>query len=222
MRRLIYLSYFLDINTPAYGGGETFQSVPLSSMENGNSCNTSKWTFPNHTGTHIDCPRHFSPNGKTLSDYPAGFWIYSSVYLVDISPIKPRQLIDFSFFRVDSIPEKVEILFIKTGFGKFRQDSVYWESNPAFAPSLADNLRSRFSKLRVIGFDTISLSSWKERIMGREAHRAFLDHPQPILLLEDMDLSRVGFHTSFKQVIVCPLAVAQADAAPCTVLANVE
>ena len=45
---------------------------------------------------------------------------------------------------------------------------------------------------------------------------------QSILLLEDMDLSQIECNTSFLQVIVSPLLVEHADAAPCGVLAEVD
>lgn len=222
MNRWIYLSHFLDTMTPAYGGGETFQSVPVRSMEHNDSCNTAQWTLPSHVGTHIDCPRHFCLSGKTLTDFPARFWVFRAVYVLDISPIGSHQQINLASLPLESIPPDVDLLFIKTGFGKMRQDPIYWKSNPAFSPELADGLRKHFPKLRVMGFDTISLSSWTNRDLGRAAHEAFLDDHRPILLLEDMDLSQVKYSTSFLHVIVSPLLVAQADGAPCTVLAEVE
>jgi len=45
-----------------------------------------------------------------------------------------------------------------------------------------------FHILEPPGFDSISVSSFQNRMVGREAHRAFLDPKAPILLLEDIDL----------------------------------
>jgi len=222
MSRWIYLSHFLDTSTPAYGGGETFQTVFLKSMERNDSCNTARWTLPNHIGTHIDCPRHFSRNGKTLSDYPAEFWLFKSVSFVDISPVTPAQQIDMTVLQFGKILPETDLLLIKTGFGEKRSDQVYWEENPSFSSDLAEYLRKQCTKLRVMGFDTISLSSWKDRELGRKAHRAFLDTQQPIMLLEDMDFSQFESGTPIIQVIISPLPVRNADASPCTVLAEVE
>jgi arylformamidase len=222
MSHWIYLSHFLNTSTPAYGGRETFQSVVVRSMECKDSCNAARWTLPNHIGIHIDCPCHFSLNGKTLSDYTAHFWVFQSVCLLGISPIDLKQQINLATLPVESIPSDVDLLIIKTGFGKMRQDPKYWNDNPAFSPDLADGLRKHCPNLRLMGFDSISLSSWINRDLGRQAHTAFLDSPQPILLLEDMDLSQIESNTSFLQVIVRPLLVEHADAAPCTVLAGVD
>ena len=90
-----------------------------------------------------------------------------------------------------------------------------------FSPNFAVALRSCFPELRVLGFDSISLSSFAHRKIGREAHKTFLDHHRPILLLEDMDLCMVDNIITLKQVIVAPLRVDGADGAPCTVFANI-
>lgn len=222
MSRWIYMSYMLNEQTPAYGNGETFSSKPLSYMERGDSCNTANWNLPNHIGTHIDFSRHFVVKGKTLNDYPASFWHFKSVHLVFTPKVEPGRVIGPDDLRITSIPKETELLLIKTGFGSIRHQRLYWEANPAYLPELADVLRERCLFLRVVGFDSISLSSWINRSLGREAHKAFLDHPRPILLLEDMNLLIVCEETIFRQVVVSPLSVANADGSPCTVLAEVD
>lgn len=111
---------------------------------------------------------------------------------------------------------------MKTGFSLWRDEDVYWLENPGFSPDLAENFRQAFPRLRLLGFDSISLSSYSYRALGRSAHQAFLDSEKPILLLEDMDLSSVYGDTVFNRVIVSPLLVKGADASPCTVFADVN
>ncbi|CAN2040219.1 arylformamidase [Candidatus Magnetomoraceae bacterium gMMP-15] len=221
MKQWIFLSYFLDDKTPAYGNGESFKSEIVQSINQGDSCNTVQWTFLNHIGTHVDCPYHFSRNGKKLSDYHADFWIFQKIHLLDLSPISPGKIIDLMPISINSISPEVELLLIKTGFSSKRHESIYWCKNPGFSPGLADELRINFKQLRAIGFDSISISSWTNRVLGRKAHKAFLDHDRPILLIEDMDFSSIEKNTSLEQVIVSPFQVKNADAAPCTVMAEV-
>lgn len=178
--------------------------------------------MPNHIGTHIDFPRHFAKNGKSLSDYSPEFWIMNHVHLIDVSPLAPSAIIDEALLNINDVPEDADILLIKTGFGKFRVDACYWNAGPVFMPEIADSLRRRCPNIRIMGFDTISLSSWSNREMGRAAHKAFLNHAHPILLLEDMYLLQVDRNTKFQRLIVSPLAVSHADASPCTVLAEME
>jgi len=222
MNKWIYLSYLLSDQTPVYGNGETFSVKTLSNIERGDSCNTAYWSFSNHTGTHIDFPRHFVAGGKTLSDYPASFWYFRNVSLINTPKVELGRVIGKDDLKIVSIPKDVELLLIKTGFGSVRGQRLYWEANPAYLPELAGALRERCSLLKVIGFDSISLSSWTNRALGRKTHQAFLDHSRPVLILEDLDLSMVDEKMIFRQVIISPLSVADADGSPCTVLAEVK
>jgi len=217
----IYLSHFMGPDTPFYGGDGSFQVEPLRSMEAGDPCNTCSWSFPNHAGTHIDLPLHFVHGGKRMDDYSPDFWIFHHVAVVDISGVTPGSVISSDMLDTQHIPSSVELLLLKTGFGSTRGTPAYWQAGPVFSPELADYLRSRFSHLRVFGFDAISVSSWTDRATGREAHRAFLGGDRPILLLEDMDLSLVNELQNILSVTVAPLLVAGADASPCTIIAEV-
>ncbi len=51
----------------------------------------------------------------------------------------------------------------------------FWKENYGFHPKLANFIRKNFPKVRIFGFDSISISSFTDRILGREAHKAFLD-----------------------------------------------
>jgi kynurenine formamidase len=112
---------------------------------------------------------------------------------------------------------------IKTGFSRFRNDreETYIFHNPGLAPDLGQWIRTN-TKIRMIGFDFISLSSYAHRGLGREAHLAFLaSHGyegkgiDPVLIMEDMDLSKII--ESPKQILVSPLRFERADGAPITV-----
>ena len=220
--RWIFLSYPLGEDTPTYGGGQGFRTEPDKRLDRGDSCNTSRWSLSNHIGTHIDSPRHFSAVGKTIDGYSPDFWVFSKVGMVDLNNIGEGEIITSNKLSVYDLSPDIELLLVRTGFCLRRSDPVYWEANPGFHPKVADSLRERFPRLRVLGFDSISVSSYANRPLGRETHRAFLDHERPILLLEDIDLSRANSGTNFKQVVIAPLMVKDADAAPCTVLAEIS
>ena len=67
--------------------------------------------------------------------------------------------------------------------------------------------------------DFISLTSFQNRPLGRVAHRAFLGGDRPLLLVEDMDLSRLDVHP--KKMICTPLMIEKLDGCPVTVIAEV-
>lgn len=222
MSRSVYLSYPLGRGTPSYGNKAVMEIEAISSMAGGDTSNSSRWLIPNHLGTHIDFPKHFVEGGKCADDYPASFWRFDSVAVIHTGETKPAMMIGPELIEKNGVPPKTELLIIVTGFYKFRGEPVYWRENPGFKPYLADCIRGACPEIRAIGFDSISLSSFADRPLGREAHRAFLGGPRPILPIEDMDLSTIERGTKIEDVIVAPLRVSGADAAPCTVVARIE
>ncbi len=221
MGRWIYLSYPLSPDTPAYGGEDSLKISHGKSMVKGDSCNTSYWSLSNHLGTHIDCPRHFVGNSKSVDNYSPGFWVFHCPQILDISPTKPGSLIGPHDIKMDGVSKECDLLLIKTNFCSMRDREVYWRKNPGIEPDVAPFLRENLLNLRVFGFDFISLSSFAHREIGRNAHRAFLDHPNPILPLEDVNLSQLDAGTRLETVIISPLVIESADAAACTVFAKV-
>lgn len=221
MTSWIYLSYTINQKTPLYGGQKTIKIKKDKRIENGDSCNSMKWAMSNHTGTHIDFPRHFSKNGGTIDDYQADFWVIENIGLIEIRNVKPAQILCPDDFNISSISKNTQLLLVKTGFSELRNDNIYWEKNPGIHPDVADFLRDQLPALKIVGFDTISISSYANRNLGRISHKAFLDNPNPILLLEDMSLGKVNKKLKLKRVFVQPLRISGADASPCTVIAEV-
>lgn len=205
----LYLSYFLEESTPVYGGIKNSISFQQSrSIENGDTTNNLKLCFPSHVGTHIDFPFHFSTEGKKCSDYPASFWIFNKVGFLDCSIEEVPK-------RISSLSNDIELLILKTSFGKKREEEEYWTSQPVIPAYFASLFRSEFPKLRVFGFDMISLTSKLDRAEGSKAHLAFLIN-HDILILEDMFISQL-INSPIK-VIISPLQIKSADGVPCTVI----
>ena len=53
-----------------YPGDPKPERVELSAMENGDLYNLSAFSMCAHNGTHIDAPRHFIKDGKTVDEMP--------------------------------------------------------------------------------------------------------------------------------------------------------
>ena len=213
-----YLSYYISENTPSYGNGEGIIISPDKETNKGDSCNTINLTLSNHSGTHIDLPYHFNPNGKTLNDYSPSFWQFQFVEIIDLSgKVSDCQIIEPELL-LKLKNKKTELLLIKTGYGVHRGTDRYTLTPPGLSADLAPFLRKNFPQLRCIGMDLISISSYSNRKEGRKAHHAFLNpkEGEPILLIEDMKLDIEG---PFKKVIVSPLLIDKADGTPCTVMA---
>jgi len=207
--KVVFLSHPISEGTPLFMG-EKGVSIVRDKVLGRNSCNTLKLSFPNHTSTHVDLPRHFIDNGPTLSDYPPQSWIFKRVVVLDIEA-------DGTLIMPDSIKIKndAELLIVRTGYEKKRTSADYWKKYPGVHPDVADHLAKKMPSIRAFGVDLISISSPLHRDLGRASHREFLS--RNIMLIEDMKLSSMDFVPSM--VIVLPLMIEHGDGAPCSILA---
>lgn len=218
------LSYTIDQKTPLYGNNPRPSIIPQSSISKGDTSNTFLLKIHNHSGTHVDAPNHFIESGRRISDYSLDELIFIKPFiwnfpLDDAYIIRTEDIIASSQYLGN-----VDFLLIHTGFGKFRNDDKYRTQNPGIAPETILWLRKNFPGIRGVGIDTISISSFQHREIGRKAHRAAFieedDLGEPLLLFEDMKLDEI-WNKKVSRIIVLPWLVDGMESAPCNVLAEV-
>jgi len=214
---MIFLSYILSVETPTYGNRNKFEISKKSDMSKGDVANDSQISTTVHIGTHIDMPFHFYENGQIIEDFSADFWLFKNPLIVEIEP-KNLIIKDELIARLENIEDNsYDILILKSGICNIRGRDEFWKNNYGFHPDIYDYLTSKFPNIRVFGFDSISVSSFQERLLGREAHRRFLNPDKPILLLEDMDLRNIDEKSKIDRILVSPLRISACDGIPCTV-----
>ena len=207
--KISFLSHFIHNHIPVYGGYEDQIKISKkSSIENGDTANSLNVFFNNHVGTHIDFPYHFSDKGKKSSDYDASFWVFNKIGFIECDILELPN-------KIKNLPTDIELLIFKSGFGKNRNNDIYWKSQPVIPSFFAKLLRNQFPELRVFGFDMISLTSKLDRDEGKKAHLAFLID-NDILILEDMNLEELSITPN--KVIISPIQISDADGAPCNVI----
>lgn len=220
----ILLSHKIDGLSPFYGGKKGFSYQPTGSIEKGDIANTQKWEFPNHLGTHIDFPYHFYQNGQTVDDFPEDFWVFNGekIQILELNIPENEFLIETKHFEKNNLNFDADFLILKTGFGKYRGEEKFWKYNPGLSLDTANWIKKNFMKLKIIGLDSISISSWQHRDVGRTVHKKMLDPKNPTLIIEDMDLSKINRITIFINIYIAPLMVRKSDGGPCTILAEVK
>lgn len=221
MTKHLFLSYIIEEKTPLYGGSSDYKLISPKCMERGDAVNDSRIECTVHLGTHVDMPFHFFRNGQTIADFDASFWCLKNPLLLEVTPLGyviDKELCD----QIEKYSnEAVDLLIVKTGMCHKRKEVKYWKAGYGFAPDVSECIRRYLPNVRIFGFDTISLTSYQDRQLGKEAHRAFLNPKSPILLLEDMDLALVDMTTIFKAIQISPLRLAHSDGLPCTVIAEI-
>ncbi len=214
-QQIAWLSHVMTEKTPAYGGGKGLEIISEKQISSGDTCNTTQWRLSSHIGSHVDAPKHFDDHGVTIDQYDPGEWIFNKPYIIDVM-VKDAEIIGVEHIeRSDITVHDVDFFIIRTGFEQFRNDRRYWEQQPAYHPDLAQYLGRRFPSFSSIGMDTISVSSVQHRVLGRDAHHAFLDKGYRIF--EDLHLKDIPVG-KLKKVIALPIRVLNGDGAPCTLI----
>lgn len=220
----ILLSHPINANTPLYGSNPTPSITPYSRISKGDSSNTSVFEMHNHTGTHVDAPKHFIDEGRTISDYTLEELTFTSPLLIDCNLDNTELLSPQHLEPYTALLGTADCILLRTGFEIHRTKKIYSTHNPGISPEAIIWIRTKFPLIRCIGLDLISISSYQKRDLGRQAHReAFIkskDRGEPLLLIEDMKLS--GINGKIVGLYVLPLLLESLDGAPCSVLAFIE
>jgi kynurenine formamidase len=219
--KLILLSYILSEDTPLYGDTPKLEIQHDKCIAERDTCNTAMVKLHAHSGTHIDAPKHFWDEGRNISDYSIHELTFQSPFLIECPKssgelIVPRDLEDY-----DENLKKCDILLFRTGFWKLREKDEYRLDNPGISPEVANLIREKYENISCIGLDSISVSSYSNRELGRKTHQIFLQkgdfQSEPILLIEDMDLSSIRLN-QISTILVSPLMIEDIDSSPCNVI----
>lgn len=219
MGKMIFMSHPLNEATPSYGDRDKLSITSKSEIKDEVGANTSTIYFSNnHMGTHFDSPYHFCSSGRKTLDYGADEFYYNRVAIIKY-PCTEAVLIKKKDLNLKSVPKDVDLLFIDTEFEIYRDKDKYHNDNPGLDASLANELRNDFPNLKAVGFDFISLTSWKFRPEGRDAHRAFLCGERPLLVIEDVSFAALK-GSQIEWVVVAPLRTEDGNGGPVTIIAS--
>ena len=154
----IDLTLLLDSNVQVYPGDDPFifRQVSLPESNGCMSINIGSVSFGVHTGTHLDAPSHFIPNGKTIEQIPLSDLIGPAL-VIDLSgkELQPRQQItwvDLSPWH-DHMREGV-IVLIYTGWSERYWCTPQYYHHPYLTTDVAEGLVA--NGVRAVGLDTMN------------------------------------------------------------------
>lgn len=177
----------------------------LHDAELGSKVSISMLEILSHTCTHLDTPRHFIPDGSTISD----MHIDAVVGPCRVIEIKDDETIKVPELEQHNIQKNERLLF-KTRNSPytyesetFVEDYVYLDENAAYY--LAEK------KIRLFGLDNITIGYFRDEESIIKTHRALLE--AGIYILEDCALG--GVPAGEYELLCLPLLLYKGDAAPC-------
>ncbi len=217
------ISYTCDSASPRFPGNPENQVRKTLSMDRGDACNAAEVVLFNHNGTHIDLPNHYHAGGRRLAEFDISEFVFNSPVLVRVEAGEGQGISIAALQTSRERIEKCDLLLLRTGFGHQRPLPEYTD-NPYLTREAARFLRS-MEGLRAIGIDFLSIANPRFQELGHEVHRILLsDSPdgRPLMIIEDLDLSRDGIISRFRRVFAIPLFVEEVDGMPCTVFGEYE
>lgn len=221
----ITLSYMLEETSPVHMALKKPQIIHNNRISRGDGYNSYMINVENHSGTHVDAPGHFIEEGKLISDYLPDELIFNNPLILDILKGQNELIGIDDVFETDL--DDVDCLLFRTGFEKFHDGDPekYITQNPGISPEAVYWIRKNFKSIRCLGIDCVSMSSYQNPKLGKEAHlNAFEENEkfgEPLLLIEDMKLDNIQ-NEDLKSIIVVPWQIKGIDSAPCTVLAKIN
>jgi arylformamidase len=170
------------------------------------ACNLTHLSLSAHTGTHMDAPRHFIAEGRTLESLP----LDAVIGPCRVIGIKHRSAITIEGLLPHQLKRGERILF------KTRNSTRSWKLaktgtfDKQFVYIPADTARFLVNRgLKTVGVDYLSVGGWQKD--GVECHRVLLG--AEVWIIEGLDLSKI--QPGHYDLVCLPLKILGADGAPC-------
>lgn len=203
---------WIDVSVPLHDGMVHWPDNPpvsiqrTMSMERGDVCNVTKMSLGVHTGTHMDAPIHWIPDGAGMDAMPPDATIGPArvIAIQDTVSIKPEEL------RPHDIQRGERVLFKTRNSERCWTTDAFVEDFVFISHEAAHYLIE--SGIRTVGVDYLSVGGYT--MDGPETHRALLE--AGIWIIEGLNLSPVT--PGAYELICLPLRIAGADGAPARAL----
>jgi arylformamidase len=175
----------------------------ISKIEEGANSNVTQIVMGAHTGTHVDAPFHFLPDGKTVERLQLKA-LTGRVYVISMPNV---DVITASVLENAEIPPRTRRLLFKT------RNSQYWlhptkDFQPDFVGISADGAEFLVKRgVKLVGIDYLSISPYHK---SRPTHEILLK--AGVVIVEGLNLSEIN---QGRYTLYClPLKLAGSDGAP--------
>ena len=224
MTRLLVLSHPLRTESPVWPTNPPAAVVELQeSIARGDPDNAARLALYSHSGTHVDTPWHFNPDGPAAWQLPIETFVFDAPRLIDV-PAGERELIRPESFEPHAATvADADLLMIRTGWGARRATDpiTYAAEGPMLHPDTARWLIAH-PRLRAIATDAVSIGAIWNLPQTVEAHHVLTGVGRTdgrfVLIYEDVRL--VPEAAAAVRVHAWPLFIEGSDGSPVTIVAE--
>jgi len=210
--KAVDLTHELHNGMPIYPGDPSPSFVSYATLEK-NGVNLTKLTLGSHTGTHIDAPRHFIPDGIGI-DQISPNKLVGEAYIADMSSKTIGSGITAQDLR-QTLEAKVaedDIVVIYTGCSEHWDDELIRRNYTYLTGDAAEYLVSK--KIRAVGIDFLSVEKFQAPTPA--AHKTLLGNG--IFIIESLSRATKQFVGRRILMICMPIKLQNGDGAPSRVI----
>jgi kynurenine formamidase len=224
MTRLLLLSHPLEPDSPVWPTNPPAARVELiESIARGDADNAAALALYSHSGTHVDTPWHFNPDGPAAWQLPVHAFEFAAPRLIDVAAGERHVITREELEEHGEVAGAADLLFIRTGWGANRATDPrrYAGDGPILHPDAARWLIGH-PALRAIATDAISIGGIWNLPLTVEAHHVLTGVGRSdgrfILIYEDVAI--VPEAASAMRVHAWPLFIVGSDGSPVTMVAE--
>lgn len=182
-----------------YPGDPKPEFDPYSTMEK-DKVNVTRITLGSHTGTHVDAPWHFLPNGNTVDEEPLSKFLGEAL-IIDASERRGLGIRFKDLDRYSDVMRDGDILLIYTGAENRTTKFAFLDISAA--EWMVKN------KVKCVGIDTLSVEKFGSK--DAPVHKLLLSNR--IGIIENLDRLKAFVNT--RMFLVClPLRLQDLDGSP--------
>jgi arylformamidase len=207
--KILDVSLPLSDGLPTWPGNAPYEFHAVKRMASGAASNVSQIVLGTHSGTHVDAPRHFFDEGRTVDELPLE-QLVGSCLVADIAVPPGRSPVTAADLEQAVAGRPPERLLLKTpnsrlwGTADFTPDFAY------VAPDAAEWMVR--SGIRLVGIDYLSIEEFKKS--GAPTHHILLG--AGVVIIEGLNLAHV--EPGEYELTCLPLLVEGSDGAPARVI----
>ena len=205
-------SDWIDVSVPLHTGMVHWPDNPpvrierALSIDRGDAANVSSISMGAHTGTHMDAPIHFIPNGIGIDQMP----LDATLGPARVIEIHDPEAVRVEELRPHALVEGERVLFKTRNSARAWHTDAFVEDFVYISVEAARYLAEQ--RVRTVGVDYLSVGGYKKD--GAATHQALLE--AGIWIVEGLNLASA---TAGSYELVClPLKIVGSDGAPARAL----
>lgn len=199
---------WIDISVPLengmveWPGDSPLRLSLLSEIARGDDLNVTAVSMTMHAGTHMDAPRHFFRDGKSIAEMP----IDATAGPARVIEISDPEAVRAAELKAHRIRRGERILFKTQNSVRCWRERRFCEDFVYVARDAAEHMVER--GVRVVGIDYLSVGGFHKDLF--ETHQILLE--AGVWIIETLDLR--GVEPGRYDLICLPLRVPGSDGAP--------